>query len=268
MTNRKVALVMHGMNAIGTAVCRRLHDDGFTVAATWSARERIPEAWLSAQRDDGYAFTACGVDVADADACAIVVDRLLASHGRLDMLVNQLTAEETGSAAASGATFGELTPDAWRAVVRRGLDGVFNLDQRAIVPMLEQHWGRIVQIAAVPASPGWPTARRQSVSHAAANAALHGLTRALALEVARHGVTVNTVAPGYLLDTPAGFGAPASRQERMDFDARAAAALPHIPVGRMGLPADVAGLVAYLASENAAFVTGAQIAVNGGQHMA
>jgi acetoacetyl-CoA reductase len=265
MTNRKVALVMHGMNAIGTAICRRLHDDGFTVAATWSASERTPEAWLAAQRDDGYAFTACGVDVADADACAIVVERLLATHGRLDMLVNQLTAEESGNTPASCAMLGELAPDAWRTVVRRGLEGVFNLDKLAIVPMLEQRWGRIVQIAATPA---WPGARRQSVSHAAANAALHGMTRALALEVARHGVTVNTIAPGYLERAPAGFGTSAAQRARMPADAQAAAALPHIPVGRLGAPADVAGLVAYLASENAAFVTGAQIAVNGGQHMA
>jgi acetoacetyl-CoA reductase len=212
MTNRKVALVMHGMNAIGTAVCRRLHDDGFTVAATWSAMEHTPEAWLAAQRDDGYAFTACGVDVADADACAIVVERLLASHGRLDMLVNQLTSAESGDAPASCAMLGELAPDAWRTVVRRGLEGVFNLDKLAIVPMLEQRWGRIVQIAATPT---WPGARRQPVSHAAANAALHGMTRALALEVARHGVTVNTIAPGYLQRAPAGFGAAVSQHCRI-----------------------------------------------------
>jgi acetoacetyl-CoA reductase len=253
------------MNALGTAICRRLHADGFTVAATWSARERTPEAWVAAQRDEGYAFTACGVDVTDAGACATVVDRLLAQHGRLDLLVNQLLVDQLPAADHEPPALGALSPDAWHTVVRRGLDGIFNLDKLAIVPMLEQRWGRIVQIAA---APSWPAARRQSVSHAAANAALHGLTRALALEVARQGVTVNTIAPGYLLNTSTGFGTAAPQREMDEADTLAAAVVPHIPVGRLGSPADVAGLVAYLASENAAFVTGAQIAVNGGQHMA
>lgn len=254
MSERKVALVMHGMSAVGTAICRRLHDDGVAVAATWSARQRTPEAWLAAQRDDGYAFTACGVDAADAAACALVIDRLLATHGRLDILVNQFVPD----AAPDDTVLGALSPDAWRTVVRRGLDGVFNMAKLATPPMLAQRWGRIVQVAAAP---------RQAVNHASANAALHGMTKALALELARLGVTVNTVAPGYLRMDDAGFGAPLALDERLRNDALAAAALPHIPVGRLGSSSDVAGLVAYLASDAAAFVTGAHIGVNGGQHM-
>ena len=267
MSDRKVALVIHGMTAVGTAICRRLHDDGVYVAASWSARQRTPEAWLAAQRDDGYSFTACGVDVADAGACAHVVERLLATHGRLDILVHGAGAQADTGAAAS--TLGALARDSWRQAVRRHLDGIFNMNKLAIAAMLEQRWGRIIQLAAAPV---WPVpGRHQDVGHAAANAALHGMTKALALEVARHGVTVNTIAPGYLLHQEGGIGVgepgPAA-QARRDADALAAAVLPHIPAGRLGAPADVAGLVAYLASDQAAFVTGAQIAVNGGQHMA
>jgi len=261
MSDRKVALVMHGMSAVGTAICRRLHDDGVTVAATWSARQRTPEAWLAAQRDDGYGFTACGVDAADAAACALVVERLLSTHGRIDILVNQLQPY----AGPDDARLGAVSPDTWRTVVRRGLDGVFNMNKLVAIPMLERRWGRIVQIASPPA---WPVpARRQTVSHAAANAALHGLTKSMALELARHGVTVNTVAPGYLVRDEAAFGAPATAQENSQRDAQEAGALPSIPVGRLGAGVDVAALVAYLASDLAAFVTGAQIGVNGGQYM-
>jgi len=260
MSERKVALVMHGMSVVGTAICRRLHDDGVLVAATWSARQRTPEAWLAAQRDDGYTFTACGVDGADAAACAVVIDRLLSSHGRLDILVNQFVPDGGANDMPDGAALGAVSPDAWRAVVRRGLDGAFNMNKLVLASMLERRWGRIVQVAAAPT---WP----QAVTHGAANAALHGLTKSLALELARHGVTVNTIAPGYLAQDPAAFGAPPSPGERQRNDALAAAALPQIPVGRLGSGADVAGLVAYLASDAAAFVTGAQIGVNGGQSM-
>jgi acetoacetyl-CoA reductase len=248
------------MSTVGTAICRRLHDDGIAVVATWSAHQRTPEAWLAAQRDDGYAFTACGADAADPAACALVVERLLVSHGRLDILVNQFYLDTVAD-----APLGSVSPDAWRGVVRRGLDGVFNMNKLALAVMLEQRQGRIVQVAAAPASP--IPGRGQPVSHAAANAALHGLTKALALETARHGVTVNTILPGYLQCDPAGFGAAQLPGERLRRDALAAAALPHIPVGRLGTAADVAGLVAYLVSDTAAFVTGAQIGINGGQHM-
>lgn len=261
MSERKVALVMHGMSAVGTAICRRLHEDGIAVAATWSVRQRTPEAWLAAQRDDGYAFTACGADAADPAACALVVERLMASHGRLDILVNQFYLDTVVD-----VPLRSVSPDAWRSVVRRGLDGVFNMNKLAVAAMLEQCAGRIIHIAAAPA---WPVSGHgQPVGHAAANAALHGLTKALALETARHGVTVNTIVPGWLQRDPAGFGEAPTADEQQGGDALAAAALPHIPVGRLGSAADVAGLVAYLASDAAAFVTGAQIGINGGQHMA
>jgi acetoacetyl-CoA reductase len=247
MSDRKTALVIHGMGALGTAICRRLHSDGFVVAATAPPDQCTPDAWLAAQRDDGFAFQAWCVDIGDAAGCAAAIGKLLASQGRLDVLVHVAATPEQGQADAG---LGDVSQAHWRAALRLVLDGAFNVNKLAVVPMLERGWGRIIQVA-----PAWPVALCQ----AAANAGLHGLTKALALEVARHGVTVNTIAPGYLrLDAALGNAAPASAM---------AGAAAQIPVGRLGEAADVAALVSYLASDSAAFVTGAQLAINGGQHM-
>ena len=251
MSERKVALVIDGMTALGTAICQRLRRDGLVVAASYPVHQRNPEAWLAAQRDEGGTFSAWCLDAGELDDCAGLMGKLLAAHGRLDVLVN--LAGEPGDGQLPGAGLGQLAPAAWDAAMQL-VHGAFNMNKQALPPMLEQRWGRIIQVAAAPAAPA--QGRRLAASHAAANAALHGLTRALALETARCGVTVNTVMPGYLRQ---------SAQAGPGDDAQIAA---QIPVGRLGEPDEVAALVSYLASESAAFVTGAQIAINGGQHMA
>jgi acetoacetyl-CoA reductase len=257
MSERKVALVIDGMSGLGTAICQHLRRTGMTVALSYPAQQRHPEAWLAAQRDEGLSFSAWPLDVAAFDDCAALVAKVVAVHGRLDVLVNLATGP-TDADGRVDAQLGQLSQTAWRAALRSVLDGAFNLNKLALPPMLERQWGRIIQVAAVPA---WPLpGRRLAASHAAASAALHGLARALALETARHGVTVNTVMPGYLRQDSGIAGG-----RTVDSDDGAIAA--HIPVGRLGDAAEVAALVGYLASENAAFVTGAQIAINGGQHM-
>lgn len=250
MSERKVALVIHGMDALGTAICRRLQRDGFDVTATAPLHRCLPEAWLAAQRDDGYAFQGACVDIGAPADCAALLGNVLASHGRLDVMVLvAVQADET-----DGKRLGDMSQAHWRAALRLALDGAFNIGKQAVAPMLERRWGRIVQILA--ASDG-----RLSIADATANAALHGFTKALALEVARHGITVNTVAPGRLrLVAPLAGGA---AQPAVD-----AAPAPAIPVGRLGETDEVAALVSYLVSDDAAFVTGACLAINGGQHMA
>jgi len=243
MSERKVALVTDGMSTLGSAICRRLQRAGFQVAASYPPPQRTPEAWRAAQRDDGFAFTTICADLGDRADCAALAGKLLAAHGRLDVLVNLATVPD-----APGTGLADVTPARWHAGLRTVRDEAFNVIGAVLPAMLARHWGRVIQVAAPPA---WPVAGTgQAVDHAAANAALHGLTRALALELARQGVTVNTIVPGYL---------------RGGADA---AIVAHIPVGRLGVPDDVAALAAYLASDLAGFVTGAQIAVNGGQHMA
>jgi acetoacetyl-CoA reductase len=245
--NNKVALVTGGMGGLGTALCRRLHREGFLVALTYSPSNKTPSAWLSAQRDDGYRFTAYKVDVTDYGDCEWMVQRLLSELGRLDVLVNN-------AGITRDRRFASMSLDDWQAVLRTDLVSVFNITRQAIEPMMAQGAGRIVNISSVNGQKG----AFGQANYAAAKAGMHGFTKALALELARHGVTVNTVSPGYLRTRMTEVVPPEVMRDKI---------LPQIPVGRLGEPDEVAGLVAYLASDAAAFVTGANIAINGGQHM-
>lgn len=246
MSERKVALVTDGMSMLGSAICRRLQRDGFHVTASYPPQQRTPEAWLAAQRDDGFAFTTTCADLGERADCSALVGKLLVAHGRLDVLVNLSAVGDT-----VGANLADVTPAQWQAGLRTIRDDAFNITEAVLPSMMERHWGRIIRVTSPPA---WPVpGDRQAVHQAAANAALQGLTRALALEMARQGITVNTIVPGYLRGNDAAL--------------HADAIVPHIPVGRLGAPDDVAALAAYLASDLAGFVTGAQIAINGGQHM-
>jgi acetoacetyl-CoA reductase len=244
---RKVALVTGGMGGLGAAICRRLHDEGFRVATTFSPSNPTPEAWLAAQRDDGYRFHAYKVDVTDYGDCEWMMEKLLAEMGRLDVLVNN-------AGITRDRSLRKMTADDWQAVLRADLDSVFNLSKQAIEPMMARGWGRIVNISSVNGQGG----AFGQCNYAAAKAGMHGFTKALALEMARHGVTVNTVSPGYLRT---------KMVEAVPAEIMNDRILPQIPVGRLGEPAEVAGLVAYLASEQAGFMTGANFAINGGQHM-
>lgn len=247
MEKKKLALVTGGMGGLGTALCRRLHDAGFAVTLTYSPSNTTPEAWLSAQRDDAYRFTAYRLDVTDDDACGAMMARLLADHGRIDVLVNN-------AGITRDRSLRKMTPDDWHAVLRTNLDSVFHMSRRVIAPMTAQRWGRIVNISSVNANAG----AFGQANYAAAKAGMHGFTKALALETARYGITVNTVSPGYLRTRMA---------EAVPQEVMTNKILPHIPLGRLGEPEEVAALVAYLASDVAGFVTGADIAINGGQHM-
>ena len=247
MENQKVALVTGGMGGLGTAICRRLHDAGFIVAATYSPNNTTPEAWLAAQRDDGYRLRAYKVDVADFADTEWMMQRLLAETGRIDVLVNNAGITRDRSLVKMSATD-------WGDVMRANIDSVFNLCKQAIEPMMAQRWGRIINISSVNGQKG----AFGQTNYSASKAAMHGFTKAAALELARHGITVNTVSPGYLRT---------KMVEQVPADIMASKILPQIPVGRLGEPAEVAGLVNYLVSEEAAFVTGANIAINGGQHM-
>lgn len=263
MSQRKVALVIDGMSALGTAICRRLQRDGLVVVAGYPMHQRQPDAWLAAQRDEGGTFSAWRADAGAFDDCATLVRKILGAHGRLDVLVNLGVEPGEDVAIATdpvdGASLGRTQASHWRAGLH-GVHAAFNMNKHALPPMLERQWGRIIHVAHASA---WPLPGRPlATSHAAGIAALHGLTRALALETARHGVTVNTVMPGFLRHHD---GAAAVTTLATGAEDRAVAA--HIPVGRRGEATEVAALVGYLASESAGFVTGAQIAINGGQHM-
>jgi acetoacetyl-CoA reductase len=245
--NDKVALVTGGMGGLGTALCQRLQAAGYRVAATYSPANKTPEAWLSAQRDEGFRFTGYRVDVTDFADCEWMMQKLLAEMGRLDLLVNN-------AGITRDRSLRKMTVEDWHAVLRADLDSVFNVTRQAIEPMMAQRAGRIINISSVNGQQG----AFGQANYAAAKAGMHGFTKALALEMARYGITVNTVSPGYLRTRMTEQVPPEIMQGKI---------LPQIPLGRLGEPAEVAALVAYLASSEAGFVTGANIAINGGQHM-
>ena len=247
MEKLRVALVTGGMGGLGTALCRRLDAAGFRVATTYSPANPSPEGWLAAQRDGGCRCRAYKVDVADYADTEWMMQKLLAEMGRLDVLVNN-------AGITRDRSLRKLAQEDWSAVIHTNLDSVFNMSKQALEPMLEQRWGRIINISSVNAQQG----AFGQANYAAAKAGMHGFTKALALETARHGITVNTVSPGYLRT---------KMVMQVPDDILQSKILPQIPVGRLGEPAEVAALVAYLASPEAAFLTGANIAINGGQHM-
>jgi acetoacetyl-CoA reductase len=247
MESKRVAVVTGGMGGLGTAVCHRLYRAGFAVAATYSPGNRDFQTWIEERKDEGLRCRAYQVDVADYDDCARAVARIRDELGAVDVLVNN-------AGITRDQSLRKLSQDDWHAVLRTNLDSVFNMSKQVLDGMLERRWGRIINISSVNGQQG----AFGQCNYAAAKAGIHGLTKALALEVARHGVTVNTVAPGYLR-TRMVEAVPAEVMEQK--------ILPRIPVARLGEPDEVAALVAYLASDEAAFMTGAEIAINGGQHM-
>lgn len=243
----RVALVTGGMGALGEAICVKLAALGYTVVTTYSPRNTEAEPWLRQMRERGYRFHAYSCDVADWDACSACVRKITDEIGAVDVLVNN-------AGITRDVTFRKMDRASWDAVMHTNLDSCFNMTKQVCDGMVDRGWGRIISISSVNGQKG----AFGQTNYAAAKAGMHGFTKALALEVARKGVTVNTISPGYI-GTKMVMAIP-----KNVLDGKI---IPQIPMGRLGRPEEVAGLVAYLASDEAAFVTGANIAINGGQHM-
>ena len=244
---KRIALVTGGMGGLGEAITIKLHDAGFDVVVTHTPDNPNASTWLATMRAAGRQVRAYALDAADYDACQATMAKVLADVGHVDVLVNN-------AGITRDMAFKKMDKISWDAVLRTNLDSIFNVTKPLCEGMVERGWGRIVNVSSINGSKG----AFGQTNYAAAKAGMHGFTKSLALEVARKGVTVNTISPGYLA-TKMVLAVP---QEIMDTKI-----LPQIPVGRLGKPEEVAALVAYLCSDDAAFVTGSNIAINGGQHM-
>jgi acetoacetyl-CoA reductase len=244
---RRVALVTGGMGGLGEAICLKLAGLGYLVVTTYSPTNTKAEQWLREMRERGCQFHAFPCDVSDWQSCSACVKRITDEIGAVDVLVNN-------AGITRDMTFRKMDRVNWDAVMHTDLDSCFNMTKQVCDGMVDRGWGRIINISSVNGQKG----AFGQTNYSAAKAGMHGFTKALALEVARKGVTVNTISPGYI-GTQMVMAIP-----RDVLDSKI---IPQIPVGRLGKPEEVAGLVAYLASEEAAFVTGANIAINGGQHM-
>jgi acetoacetyl-CoA reductase len=247
VAKKRIAMVTGGMGGLGEAICVKLAALGDTVVSTYSPSNTKSIEWLAGMKTRGYEFYAYACDVTDWNSCQSCVKRVTAEIGPVDVLVNN-------AGITRDMTFKKMDCVNWDAVMHSNLDSVFNMTKQVCDDMIERGWGRIINISSVNGQKG----AFGQTNYSAAKAGMHGFTKALSLEVARKGVTVNTISPGYIGTKMV----MAIAKEVLD-----SKIIPQIPMGRLGKPEEVAGLVAYLASEEAAFVTGANIAINGGQHM-
>src|SRR4051812_25083684 len=247
MSKQRVVLVTGGMGGLGETITTKMIDAGYRVAVTYSPGNTKHGEWVADMKSRGYEVLAVPCDVADIESCAQAVAEVTAKVGAVDVLVNN-------AGITRDMTFKKMDKVNWDAVMRTNLDSLFNMTKQVADTMVESNWGRIINVSSVNGSKG----AFGQTNYSAAKAGVHGFTKALALEVAKKGVTVNTISPGYI---------GTKMVTAIPEDVLDSKILPHIPVGRLGRPEEVAGLIIYLASEEAAFVTGANIAINGGQHM-
>jgi acetoacetyl-CoA reductase len=245
--DQRVAFITGGMGGLGETISTKMADAGYRVAVTYSPSNKTAGEWVERMKGRGYPFKAFQCDVADYDSCRVCAERVVKEVGPVDILVNN-------AGITRDMTFRKMSKADWDAVMRTNLDAVFNMTKQVCDGMVDRGWGRVINVSSVNGSKG----AFGQTNYAAAKAGMHGFTKSLALEVARKGVTVNTISPGYI-GTKMVTAIP---KEILD-----SKILPQIPVGRLGKPEEVAGLIIYLCSEEAAFVNGANIAINGGQHM-
>lgn len=242
-----IALVTGGTTGLGAAIAARLAKDGHTVVVTYYPGDArviagLP-AWKKAMTDAGFAVKAYPVDVSNFDSCATLAADVLAGVGPVDILVNN-------AGITQDATFRKMTKEQWDAVMHTNLDSVFNMTKHFIESMVNHAFGRVISISSVNGQKG----QRGQANYAAAKAGIIGFTKSVADEVAKKGVTVNAVAPGYV---------GTDMVMKIDPDVLAGI-VAKVPAGRLARPEEIAGIVSFLASEDASFVTGACIDANGG----
>ncbi len=243
--SKKVAYVTGGMGGIGTAICQRLHQDGFTVIAGCGPTRDYTK-WLAEQKAAGFEFFASVGNVGDWNSTVEAFSKAKADHGSIDVLVNN-------AGITRDRMFIKMTPEDWSAVIETNLNSMFNVTKQVVGDMVEKGWGRIVNISSVNGAKG----QAGQTNYSAAKAGMHGFTMALAQEMANKGVTVNTVSPGYIGTDMVN----AIRQEVLD------KIIATIPVKRLGKPSEIASIISWLATDEGGYSTGADFSVNGGLHM-
>lgn len=243
-----VALVTGGTGGIGTAICRQLHDDGFRVIAGYfsGGNHEKAQKWQAAQQEDGYEIGISYGNVPDFESCQQCVNEIVEKEGTISILVNN-------AGITRDTVFKKMELFQWQDVINANLNGVYHMTRLVIDGMLAQKYGRIVNISSINAQKG----QFGQTNYSAAKAGMHGFTKALAQEVARKGITVNTISPGYI-ETDMIMKIKEEIRESLVQD---------IPVGRFGKPSEIARVVSFLTAQEAGFITGANIAANGGQHM-
>ncbi len=237
---KPVALVTGASRGIGAAIARALAAAGHPIVLNYRSNHGEASSVQAAIRQQGGSAELLPFDVSDPDAARTAIEALLAAGDPIGVVVNN-------AGIASDAPFPGLKTEAWTSVTRTTLDGFFNVTQPLVMPMVRRRWGRIINIASISGLVG----NRGQTNYPAAKAGLIGATRSLAQELAKRNITVNAIAPG-LIETDMTAGLPVEEL------------LTHIPMRRLGRPEEVAHLARFLASEDAAYITGQVISINGG----
>lgn len=238
----KVALVTGGTRGIGAAICRALKDAGYTVAANYAGNDDAANAFKEETGIPVYKWS-----VADYDACVAGIKEVEEAHGPVEVLVNN-------AGITRDTAFHKMDVEKWRAVIDTNLNGLYNMTHPVWSGMRDRGWGRVINISSINGQKG----QAGQANYSAAKAGDLGFTKALAQEGARKGITVNAICPGYI-------GTEMVRAIAQDVLDKHI--LPHIPVGRLGEPEEIARCVVFLASDDAGFITGSTLSANGGQTM-
>ena len=245
--NQKVALVTGGIGGIGSEICKALIGQGRKVYATHLLAETDKATvWQQEMASEGFEVDILAVDVASFDSCAAMVRKIESEAGSVAVLVNC-------AGITRDTTFRKMDEEFWRSVIDVNLNSVFNVTRQVINGMLEGGFGRIVNISSINGQKG----QFGQTNYSASKAGIHGFTMALAQDTARKGVTVNSVSPGYI-ETSMTLAVPEEVRNTI---------VAGVPTGRMGRPQEIAHTVAFLASDETTYITGANIPVNGGLYM-
>jgi len=245
IANKRIVLVTGATGGLGTAMCKKLHDDGFHVVANYRNKSKADE-WAASIKKDGYVIDLFEGDVGDFDSVGKMIQKIESEIGPIDTLVNNAGITRDGRLA-------KMSKADWDEVISTNLTSVFNCTRHVINGMIDRKFGRIINISSVNAQRG----QFGQTNYAAAKAGMHGFTKTLAMEVAKLGITVNTISPGYI-GTDMVMAVPEKIREQI---------VAQIPLGRLGGTNEVAHVVSFLASEETSFITGANISINGGQHV-
>jgi len=242
---QRVALVTGGCGGIGSAICQRLAADGFKVATNYRDEAKALK-WQQEMKQQGADVAIYQADVAVFEQCQQMISDVEKDLGRLDVIVNN-------AGITRDTTMRKMEKSQWDDVICTNLHSVFNIVRPALNGMIEQGYGRIINVASINGQKG----QIGQTNYSAAKAGMHGFTKALAQEVAGKGITVNTISPGYIA-TEMVMAVPEAIRDKI---------IAQIPVGRLGRPEEIAAAIAYLASDQAAFITGSDLSINGGQYM-
>ena len=243
--NKRTVLITGATGGLGTAMCKELYKDGYRVVGNYHTKEKA-EKWMETMKAEGFDIKLFYGDVSDFESAGEMIKNIETEIGTIDTLVNNAGITRDGRLA-------KMKKEDWYDVINTNLNSVFNCTRQVLDGMIERNFGRIINISSVNGQRG----QFGQTNYSAAKAGMHGFTKSLAMEVAKYGITVNTISPGYI-GTDMVMAVPEKVLTQI---------IAQVPMGRLGGTHEVAHLVSFLASEETSFITGANYSINGGQHV-